>query len=797
MSSALFAHFNEILGKEFTRVHSINLHRLNFSKVNLDGIDHCFTEEEIWNVIRELPAEKAPGPDGFTGMFYKVAWPIIKADVINALNAFWSLDNRSLFLINDALLVLLRKKPSPKEIKDYRPISLVHSFSKLVTKVLAERLAPKLDGLVLKNQCAFIRRRSIHDCFRAVQLTCRLMHRRKLSCVLLKIDIARAFDSVSWPFLLELLEHRGFSRSWRNWISTVLSTASTRILLNGKPGRLICHARGLCQGDPLSPMLFVLVMDVLNSMIDLADSEGLFSSLGHEDIRCRASLYADDLVVFIKPTRRDVLVLRAILDIFAGSSGLCMNLDKCSVTPVCCSPEELTLVQEALGCQVALFPCNYLGVPLSCKKLTRASEQALVDKVAFRIPKWKGNLLNLAGRTVLIKSTLSAIPVHISIATGLSAWATGAIDKLRRGFLWLGSDMLVRGKAKVAWSSLCRPLVYGGLGVPNLSFLGLALRVRWCWLQKVEPQRIWVQLPQITERPVRDLFRACVDIVVGDGKTVLFWVDNWLEGLAIEVVAPNLFAAVPNRFHCRTVAEGLLNRCWIKDIKRPLSVVAVQEYIDIWERTAGIMLSDHPDQFLWRFSLDSQYSSATAYRACFLGATSLIGARVLWKTKVPSKIKFFAWLAIQDRCWTAERRRRHGLQEEDSCALCDQGVETMDHLLVGCSFTKEVWLRVLSVLNWTSRMPGNHLSFVDWWLQARKGLLKMVRRGFDSLILLVAWVIWKERNKRVFRRRAALLWTVISRILDEANSWLSAGVSDLGLLLAGVDVSRLQAMPVN
>ncbi|WVZ90178.1 hypothetical protein U9M48_036505 [Paspalum notatum var. saurae] len=140
---------------------------------------------------------------------------------------------RSLFLVNDAFLVLLRKKDHTKEIKDYRPISLIHSFGKLLTKLLANRLAPRLDDLVMKNQCAFIKGRSIHDCFRTVQLTCRLLHRKKVSCVLLKVEIARAFDSVSWPFLLELLEHIGFPRHWRDWISLLLQTSSTKILLNG------------------------------------------------------------------------------------------------------------------------------------------------------------------------------------------------------------------------------------------------------------------------------------------------------------------------------------------------------------------------------------------------------------------------------------------------------------------------------------------------------------------------------------------------------------------------------------
>ena len=93
------------------------------------------------------------------------------------------------------------------------------------------------------------------------------IHRARLPCLLLKIDIAKAFDSVAWCFLLEVLQHMGFPRRWRNWFCALLSTARMRILLNGNPGRRICHARGLRQGDPLLLLLFILAMEVLNKCL--------------------------------------------------------------------------------------------------------------------------------------------------------------------------------------------------------------------------------------------------------------------------------------------------------------------------------------------------------------------------------------------------------------------------------------------------------------------------------------------------------------------------------------------------
>jgi hypothetical protein len=166
-------------------------------------------------------------------------------DVLNAFNAFWAQDGRSFSHLNGAYMVLLKKKAQPAEIKDYRPISLIHSFGKLITKCMANRLAPRLDVLVCRNQSAFIKGRCIQDNFRTVRLSCKELHAKRSRCLLLKIDITKTFDTVSWMFLLEVLHHMGFGRCWRNWIFVILGSASTKILLNGQPGRRICHARGL------------------------------------------------------------------------------------------------------------------------------------------------------------------------------------------------------------------------------------------------------------------------------------------------------------------------------------------------------------------------------------------------------------------------------------------------------------------------------------------------------------------------------------------------------------------------
>jgi len=190
---------------------------------------------------------------------------------------------------------------------------------------LANRLAPMLKELVATNQSAFVQGRCIHDNYMLVQQTIKLLHKKKVPSIFLKLDISKAFDSVSWSFLLEILQHLGFGTAWCNLVSRLLTTASTRILVNGEPGEVIRHQRGLRQGDPLSPMLFILVMDVLNILFTKAEGLGLLQPFTRGNNGQRISLYADDVALFIRPTEDEMNLTTQILEVFGEASGLRTN----------------------------------------------------------------------------------------------------------------------------------------------------------------------------------------------------------------------------------------------------------------------------------------------------------------------------------------------------------------------------------------------------------------------------------------------------------------------------------------
>lgn len=218
-----------------------------------------------------MPVEKAPGPDGYIGCFFRASWETVKETVFAVFQKIYTLNALHLNKINIANIILLPKKDQAMEIAEFRPISLIHNIVKILSNMLSLRLSTYMDNLISISQSAFIKRRTIQDNFLYVQNIARSYHRSNTPMLMLKLDIAKAFDSISWPYLLDMLHCRGFGHRWRTWIAMLLGTSSSRIVLNGIQGPNIRHQCGVRQGDCLSPYLFILAIDVLQCILELAD----------------------------------------------------------------------------------------------------------------------------------------------------------------------------------------------------------------------------------------------------------------------------------------------------------------------------------------------------------------------------------------------------------------------------------------------------------------------------------------------------------------------------------------------
>ena len=305
------------------------------------------------------------------------------------------------------------------------------------------------------------------------------------------------------------------------------------------------------------------------------------------------------------------------------------------------------------------------------------------------------------------------------------------------------------------------------------------MRTRWLWKERVAGIAT-----NTKDTAALALFQAATVFTVGDGRSTLFWTDRWLQGSCLQDIAPTVFAAVTSRKRRATVAEAIIDDAWVQHITTPTTVQLLIEFGKLCDLIEGVQLTPNPDTITWKFSEDQAYSAASAYGAMFLGCSTPLGARQIWKTGAPPRVRFFFWLVMHDRCWTAERRFRHGLQHSSTCVLCDQEVETMDHILLGCSFSRVVWHIWLCKLHLQDSIVPSQEPALHWWLKNRKLIPKQQRRGFDSFFFLIGWALWKERNAKTFNSSITTAQQLALLVQDEVEAWCTAGFRCLRSLVA-------------
>lgn len=273
-----------------------------------------------------------------------------------------------------------------------------------------------------------------------------------------------------------------------------------------------------------------------------------------------------------------------------------------------------------MPCTISEFPCTYLGLPISDKKLRKEDLMVWVDKIGNKLPGWQDSLMNLARRAAWVQFVLSAIPIYILIAIKGPKWFIKAINKLRRGFFWKGRDKANGGSCLVAWEKIQRPLDLGGLGILNLEHMGWALQIRWLWLKRTDSERPWSGLDIPVHQTAAALFDISVTSNIGQGTSTQFWTDKWLFGCSLKDLAPSVVTVVPLQIQQqRTVAEAFLERQWPSDIKAGLYLVGLYEYFQLWDALLEVELTEEPDQHIWRWESSCSYSSKSAYQAFYNG----------------------------------------------------------------------------------------------------------------------------------------------------------------------------------
>ena len=330
VKNAVLNHFKHRFSEQNPQRPTLDgVHFPSLGQEDKDCLTARFGEEEIKAAVWACGGDKSLGPDGFNFNFIKQFWETLKPDFTRFLDEFY-INGRFPKGSNASFIALIPKTTNPQTLNDYRPISLIGCVYKIVSKILATKLARVLPHLIDERQTTFLKGRHIlHGVMIANEVIVEAKY-KKNPCMIFKVDFEKAYDSVSWGFLNYMMMRMGFYEKWRQWIYGCLSSATISILINGSPTSEFVPQRGLRQGDPLAPFLFNIVAEGLTGLMRTTISKNMFHSyqVGSQKEEINILQYADDTLFFGTATMDNIRVLKSILRIFEMDSGLKINYAK-------------------------------------------------------------------------------------------------------------------------------------------------------------------------------------------------------------------------------------------------------------------------------------------------------------------------------------------------------------------------------------------------------------------------------------------------------------------------------------
>ena len=300
-------------------------------------------------------------------------------------------------------------------MKDMRPISLCSVQYKIISKILSERLKTVLEEIISDTQGAFVSGRLITD---SVIIAHELVHGPRTNdsiaqeYMAVKTDMSKAYDRVEWCFLEVLFEKMGFDRQWINCVIACVSTVSYSVLLNGSPHGFIRPERGLRQGDPLSPILFIMCAEALVGFLNQSESRGKINGIrvGPGGPAVHHLLFADDSLLLCRANEEESGELMRCLKLYGDASGQCINFQKSSIIFVSnISDEKKMAVKGVLAIDQEGGEGSYLGLPECFKGSKRELLNFISEKLQSRLHGWYAQALSHSGKEVLLKSVCFAL----------------------------------------------------------------------------------------------------------------------------------------------------------------------------------------------------------------------------------------------------------------------------------------------------------------------------------------------------------------------------------------------------
>lgn len=582
-----------------------------------------FTNKEIKEAFFSIPGSKAPGPDGYNSTFFKEAWPIIGDEVCNAVRDFFQ-NGQLLKQVNSTKLTLIPKVQYPQSVSEFRPIACCNTLYKGITKLISARLKHILPHIISPNQAGFIQGRQIFHNISIVQDLVGVYNRKSTPpCCMIKVDIRKAYDSVDWGFLQEMLVAMNFPQKFIGWIMACVSSTSFSLCINGSTYGFFQGKRGLRQGDPMSPLLFVICMEYLSRLLNYAGKQKGYNF----HYRCKSLalnhlVFADDLIIFCKGDYESIMWNLRSLATFAASSGLNANAGKSAIYT--CNMDEgvKQKVLQTTKYNEEALPFSYLGVKISAKKLGKDDCQFLIDKIASRLRTWGVRSLSYAGRAQLVNSVLLNLHSYWASILVLPKKVIEGVITACRNYLWDGK-MSSSKTPLIAWDLICRDKKMGGLGYKESHTWNLALLGKYIWSIATKADNLWVK-----------------------------WVDHvYLKG---------------------------------KDWKQYVPNTSVSWY---WRQLTHIKDSFRSGYSgdRWVFGKKG-YTATSGYNWLRTQQYEVEWSKWVWNRLNSPKHSFLSWIIMWKRLNTRDRLRRIGLEVPRECPLCGLHAETSEHLFIHCNY---------------------------------------------------------------------------------------------------------------
>ncbi|KAK2388551.1 hypothetical protein QL285_062226 [Trifolium repens] len=633
---------------------------------------------------------------------------------------------------------------------------------KVISKIIADRLASIMPVIVSEEQKGFIHDRNIKDCLGIASEAANLLHNKSFGGNLaLKIDINKAFDTLDWQFLLKVLTAFGFNDTFCTWIKVILHSAFLSISINGKSQGYFTCSRGVRQGDPLSPLLFCLAEDVLSRAITRLVAQGTLHQIKGAG-NCLVpshSLYADDILIFCNGNMNGLRALKDLFTQYALESGQVVSSSKSTIIAGSITPRRLNLIVQLMNFKLGSLPFDYLGVPIFKGKPTTLHLQPVADKIKQKLSAWKASLLSIAGRVQLVKSVVQSMLIY---SISIYSWPTSLLKNLEksiRNFIWSG-DSDKRKLVTVSWKKTCRPYSQGGLNIRSLIQLNEASNLKLGWML-LHSDSSWAKLLRArvlrNGKPihyhifssiwasVKAEFQNIIDNsiwLIGDGKHINFWHDDWGGSpLTNQLnIPPQAWSHLSAKV-CDFIHNGNWNiPPFLSNLFPSLSDILAK---------VTLPLEDSQDLLLWKHTDDGDLQLRDAYLFKSHAVQDLPWATLIWSNDIPPSRSLLVWRLMHGKVPTDENLQTRGCNGPSMCSLCSRAAESSFHLFFECDIAVMLWRWLVGCLDRTIQFY--HIE--DMWSLCDGAWASQSKLTIVAAIINLLNIVWMARNQARFHHR--------------------------------------------